>query len=242
MYEEHSVVTTDLRDDARLWRYMSLSSFIWILNEKSLSFNRIDQFDDSMEGSFGSKNLVSDEDTNVRYLNYKGARQAVYANCWHANSYESAAMWNLYCRSNEGIAIKTTIGKLKKSFNFDPRTILIGDIKYIDHRAEYVPSENLFEPVIRKQKSFEHEKEIRAFLMMHGTRLVNGQACWVPDLPVELQPLRLSVRVDVDELITDVYLAPKSSAWYSKMVKGVCDKFGLVNITYHDGLNNKPLF
>ena len=51
---------------------------------------------------------------NVRYT--KDFRRQTAISCWHENQYESAAMWQLYNPSNDGIAIQTTFGKLKLEF------------------------------------------------------------------------------------------------------------------------------
>ena len=36
-------------------------------------------------------------------------------NCWHMNDHESAAMWKLYLKSNEGIAVQSTYETLRDS-------------------------------------------------------------------------------------------------------------------------------
>ena len=41
-----------------------------------------------------------------------GSRDCTAVNCWHINEHESAAMWDLYLKSNEGIAIQSTYQKL----------------------------------------------------------------------------------------------------------------------------------
>ena len=35
----------------------------------------------------------------------KWVREWTYINCWHANEYESAAMWDLYDKTNEAVAV-----------------------------------------------------------------------------------------------------------------------------------------
>lgn len=49
---------------AKLWRYMDLSKFLSLLEDSSLFFARIDHFQDSFEGSLGSK---QNEDAWKRY-------------------------------------------------------------------------------------------------------------------------------------------------------------------------------
>jgi hypothetical protein len=39
---------------------------------------------------------------------FAASRQWTYANSWHLNEFESAAMWELYLKTPEGIALETT--------------------------------------------------------------------------------------------------------------------------------------
>lgn len=43
------------------------------------------------------------------------AQDWMYISCWHMNEYESAAMWKLYAKSSDAIAIQTTFQKLCES-------------------------------------------------------------------------------------------------------------------------------
>jgi len=43
-------------------------------------------------------------------------RRYVFVNPWHKNEFESAAMWKLYLKSEEGVAIRTTVERLKHAF------------------------------------------------------------------------------------------------------------------------------
>ncbi|MGS0534385.1 hypothetical protein ACU80C_31965 (plasmid) [Bacillus mycoides] len=58
-------------------------------------------------------------------------------NCWNLNEYEPAAMWNLYLKSSEGVAIQTTFDKIKKSLEACEEGIIVGKVDYIDHIKEY---------------------------------------------------------------------------------------------------------
>jgi hypothetical protein len=45
----------------------------------------------------------------------KKQRRLTYVNCWHISSHQSAAMWKIYLKSDEGIAIQSTVGHLIES-------------------------------------------------------------------------------------------------------------------------------
>lgn len=59
----------DLDNDIVLWKYMSLSKFLYLLNTHSLYFCRLDCFDDPFEGSLSllDKGLFRCTDENRQY-------------------------------------------------------------------------------------------------------------------------------------------------------------------------------
>jgi hypothetical protein len=69
----------------------------------------------------------------------KEYRKNIYVSCWHLSGHESAAMWNLYLKSNEGIAIQSTYKRFKNCFNNNKiAEVYIGQVKYIDYHAEFL--------------------------------------------------------------------------------------------------------
>lgn len=43
----------------------------------------------------------------------KYVRKHTYISCWHANEFESAAMWDLYSKNDASVAIETTYAEIK---------------------------------------------------------------------------------------------------------------------------------
>ena len=110
-------------------------------------------------------------------------------NCWHLNSHESAAMWVLYLKSNEGIAVQSTYRKLLDSL-VDEREIFIGKVNYIDYDNEIFLDRNALAPLVYKRKSFEHEREVRAIITNWPKEPIG------PDSPTAT--IRSGIEVDVD--------------------------------------------
>ncbi len=55
-------------------------------------------------------------------------------NCWHRNKLESIAMWKLYTHGNDGVAIQSTVRRLKDSIEASPRrNFVIGSVNYSAH-------------------------------------------------------------------------------------------------------------
>ena len=107
----------------------------------------------------------------------------MYANCWHLNEHESAAMWNRYSRDAAPIAIQSTFKRLRYSLSND---INIGLINYIDYEKESVPSSNYFNYFLHKRKCFEYECELRALIWT-----VNKNKKW------EISPEKVGINVPV---------------------------------------------
>ena len=112
---------------------MDFLKFAYLIETKTLWFNRIDKFEDVYEGTYpyanavlrpevyGKGNVIS-EATYATMENY--GRSRIYVSCFHANSFESAAMWSLYSESG-GVAIKTDAVKLQNSFKVKEKHIHI---------------------------------------------------------------------------------------------------------------------
>ena len=40
-------------------------------------------------------------------------RDELFVTCWNASEHESHALWRIYCSTSEGVAIQTTLDRLK---------------------------------------------------------------------------------------------------------------------------------
>jgi hypothetical protein len=93
-------------------------------------------------------------------------RRTRFAWCWFQSNRESAAMWSVY--GNQGVAIKTTVGKLSALFETAGRDFIYGRMTYVDYESgvstEFDPSRDsclLLRPFLLKRKEFESEQEVR---------------------------------------------------------------------------------
>lgn len=195
--------------DTIVWKYLDLSKFLDLLLSKKLFMSRSDKFEDQYEGTFSEptyeeiKKLAVD---NPEFLNYyKTHREKVAISSWHINEYESFAMWQIFTKNNEGLAIQSTIGRLQKAVkpenNFDQ---YIGEVNYIDYKKEYIPFDDLFFPFLFKRKSFQYEREVRILTdtSKNDIKLNDG----------------IKINVDINQLIEKIYIHPKSENWYKKLV------------------------
>lgn len=168
MYREYPVFDCPC-DTEKVWRYMKLSCFLWMLRESKLYFARLLEFsDDPYEGTLPHVNAGRVEDVLKAAYGFAGKLAAV--NCWHMNEFESAAMWKLYVPGGEGVAIQSTIGRLKAIQ--EDSDFVIGRVKYIDYESakpvQVDPACRSLQPymlLFQKRNSYRHEQEVRVVIL-----------------------------------------------------------------------------
>src|SRR5687767_6342526 len=111
------IKTPSRSSQKKIWKYTDFTKFVEMLSSGSLFFCRADLLGDNFEGSLPTQNhdkksafwdesLKDNKHKDLIIQNLsKKMRETFAVNCWHQNDYESAAMWKLYLKSNEGIAI-----------------------------------------------------------------------------------------------------------------------------------------
>ena len=230
----------------KLWRYMDFTKFVSLLDSSSLFFCRADLVRDPFEGSYSQantllrphiyKNITQDQlfhmlEQQTHFS--KWIREWTYISCWHANEFESAAMWDIYARTDEAVAIETTYGKLAGAL---PGNAYLGMVRYIDYRTQWLPEGNTFYPFIHKRISFEHEREVRAVIQ---------------ELPTEQNQIAVgktndkfghSVPIVLDSVIDTVHVSPTSPSWLMELVSNVLAKYGLHCLMEKSDLYSSPVY
>ncbi len=143
-----------------------------------------------------------------------------YVNCWHICEHKSAFLWSVYAAAGDGIAIRTTLGKLKASLAAEARHLYMGQVKYINFEDEAISVRNLITPLYIKRKSFEAERELRVCFMTNPP--LSGsveEAVKFPD--------GCYVRVELGELIGTVFVSPAAPQWYFDAVVAVAGALSL---------------
>ncbi len=215
-FEQHKEFKLPSRETT-IWRYMDLAKLISLLDKKALYFPKLSTLtsSDPFEGLYtkpsanvhnfefeelpkqvqgndvfyGDKRVFDDYRSLAKdVLAFsKSLRSFVYVNCWHMNEQESAAMWSLYLKSNDGVAVQSNVQRLIDSLSHYPEEVWISKVSYLDYDRDYMPRVG---PLVSKRKSFEHERELRVLipamkplikgLSDGGERL--GSAIDLPDL------------------------------------------------------------
>jgi hypothetical protein len=161
-----------------------------------------------------------------------------FFNCWHMNDSESDAMWKIYMKGTEGVAIRSTVERLNACFRNANETVYMGEVEYIDHSAIRALSDLTFgcSDYLLKRLAFQHEREVRMGTYQSDVRPeffdeVGFLRTLEPGVRVEdilLYPGRRGVYVDVEiaTLIEAVVVSPFSPNWFSDLVTSLTGKLG----------------
>ena len=221
-----------------------------MLDKQALFFARADRLDDPFEGSYSKANVklrpviykdIPEESlramlTQLPKFN-KEFRRFTIINCWHMNEYESAAMWKLYLKSDEGVAIQSTFKRLTESFiKYSEHEIYIGKVKYIDYDTEWLPEGNSFYPFVHKRKSFEHEHELRAII---GEVPSEGDKI---DFNKEVFQIGVYIPVNLDTLIEKIFISPTAPEWFDDLVKSIVNKYNFKKQVIKSDLAHGPVY
>lgn len=94
----------------------------------------------------------------------------------------------------------------------------------------------MLSPFVHKRKSFEHEREVRAVVMKWPT----GEKGL--DFSQETIGAGLKIKVDVERLIEQIYVAPNSPAWFADLLRAVIQRYGYGFPVVQSKLNEQPFF
>ena len=257
MYEQHAHFETP-PDELSLWRYMDVGRFLALLFNKALYFSRKHDFDDPWEGvvpSLGVQRAVREparSEENIRFVEEsihetcEAVAERAVISCWHANDRESVAMWRLYTSGAEGVAVQTTIGRLKEAFEQEPCSVTIACVRYIDHLTGDVGRAwalDPLSPLFCKGRGFEHEREVRCVIAHPEDE--REQALVLSELNPELRqrfPVLkqlatvvdgdlgdrgLVLQVNLGALIERIVVSPRYPVWAVPALQAVVDKAGL---------------
>jgi hypothetical protein len=260
-YEEHPKTQT-LPDEVIVWRYMDFVKFVDLLERSSLWFTRADKLlNDPREGDLTEMELsqfreapspeVAEHNLGV----FRSLRRENFLNCWNERV-ESMAMWDLYAHAPGGVAIKSTIGRIKQAIENATEKIFISRVEYIDWNTATFPN-NIIAMYVRKAFGFAHESEVRMIIWDANSsiptpaeagdvvQLHNSLLPFLPQLSSQQREVlkrilreewdRASVRraklwirlpIDLTSLIDEVIISPRS-ATHQDLARRILQRYDL---------------
>ena len=254
MYEELDGINPP-NDKDILWRYTNFEVFVNLLDTEALYFTRADKFEDPYEGFIPQsimdaykqslKRVTPAEFVEAIMKRHETSRKYVMCNCWHRNVVESMAMWEKYHMRNSGVAIKTTMEKMKNSL-LSEYSIYIGKIEYIygntdddQYMQNFLQSDIplakklTYFPYFRKRKEYEHEQEVRLIVDIDSFVMdaLNNQTVETVDTFLEtglpdICDIGMLFNIDVSTLVDEVIVSPYAKDWITETLRSVVQKFG----------------
>lgn len=239
--------------DKTVWRYMSFSKFISLLTYQSLWFSKLNLLQDQLEGMIPlfTKQRMDAENQKWKKIfkepehhkqidawnstNENDGRELLVVNCWFIGDRESKKMWRDYGKSNESVAVKSTIGRLAQAVLLpkDHKISKLGKVSYVNHEMHDMNHYEGGQAHIRaflKDQKYSAEQELRIVTMnFKTTTCVNMLG--VPYSPDEVSGAGMNnfenpglyVGVLLENLIGEVIIAPGAEDWFVNLVKRIVD-------------------
>ena len=240
--------------DTTIWRYMSLSQFIDLLQRKAFYFPKASEFTDPHEGSVGKKVIDTWEENGIT-----GTAKATLSNirnqcknytrilCWHKAECESASLWEKYEAKGDTVAIVSSHEKVYQNIKHNNAGIASGSVHYIPDDEFWAPSDYPY-TFMHKRQSFDSEKEFRYIgtdpvspLIEVGIELKpldpnNGKS-----LRAEKPPEFLNVK-NLSDLIDSVYLSPNSKPYLKVVLEELLKTYKVQTEVKNSTINSEGHF
>jgi hypothetical protein len=230
----------DLND--KIWRYMDLPKFIYLLDTRKLYLSRADTYEDAHEGAtpFAQKNWETQKDpkNSESFADFRyRQREWTFISCWSHRDHESHALWRIFCGPTQGVAICSRYRRLAELMNLKGEDKEVGLVDY--GRDEIIP-QNTLVPFFRKRKAFAYEQKARFVANIYRCIDVRDQTGKLlgprPCLQIPL--------LDLSAFAEAIRIHPESAAGYVDVVKSLVNKYApeLLNRVEPSEMAKPPVF
>jgi hypothetical protein len=226
-----------------LWKYMSLDKFIYMIENKVIFLPRADinpiyfegrflNYDkDRLLGRFEKDGMACPKEKAELAINvFQNHKRCTYFDSWQINDYECHAMWKIFGKDNNSVALKTDIKRLKKVYNNKKESdVLLTKVEY------YKPTDGikLYNNIllfIRKPISFSYEKEIRG-IIQHKYQYESENHQYPSN---EIIPIN-----DFHSFISEIILSPTSCECLLNEINRSLHKNGIKDIKISNSIYHK---
>jgi hypothetical protein len=240
-----------------LWRYMTFEKFCWLLETSKLYHTRLDQFHDPFEGAVTNAYARMRDAGEMKPhfglkehepWTFKSLRLRQFATCWHASENESDALWQIYASGGSGVAIISTIERIKLSVNLSPYAYgILGEVEYVNFETHDMwrdRSPTVIRPGHLKRKIFEHEREVRGIVTTNF--IVEGSSFTMDESFLEKQrneqPKGIAPDVDLKALLQSIVVSPLADGFVEELVIKTSERRGLGHLVSKSKLLGTPAY
>jgi hypothetical protein len=230
-----------------LWRYFDIHKFIHLLQNRTIRFTRMDQFEDPQEGIPLSAFVAYSEKANFDLMEGKTLSELIldaekfkkippplqkklnaihaiqktsFLTCWFAEQRESVAMWNLYSNA-DGVAVKIPfaklVGQLKVEKTKSISAYYAGCLVYQDFKTIYKNTADEKVGKVALRKDHSFQHESE-FRFVVRTNDHHLDLTGIDSLPLDLARVGLQV-----------ICHPRMSSWKKANVQNLLKASGVAN-------------
>jgi hypothetical protein len=245
-YQAHLSFTEPAPGNARLWRFMDLAQFLWILEKQALFFPSVATLAkaDPYEGEPLPAKLRAAQARGAAALrafrlNCEAFKHLNFYNCWHMNDSESDAMWKLYLKGSQGIAIQSTVKRIKSSLQeYLTDTVYMALVRYVDYDTFTTTPTGIFgsSDYMFKRLAFRHEQEVRLgtyrddvrpeFVDETGHITASNPRVALADILMHPERTGVYVPASISALVERVVIYPFAPVWFSELVTSLSKRLG----------------
>lgn len=199
------------KDNMPVWRYLSFDKFFNFLLYRHIQFTRVSLFSDQNElrlfGSGSEQTTANRENGASLEQRISHLRETTYVSCWSLGKSESYPLWKIYLDGSlNGVAIRTTVGRLHNSLKDSDRNFYTAGVQYRDIIFEEEPSDE--QVICTKTEAYSYEREFRIFTSLRESDVIS-----------KFTPNMITKYIDLDEMSPRIYVSPFSSEWFVSTVK-----------------------
>lgn len=212
-----------LNNSSVIWRYMDYEKFLDLLMTKELFFSFPGrQLDDLNEGMLGVNGLLTLRYSSIFLENFKNSLENLKNErdnygilCWHKHTAESLQMWKLYTAGGKGVAIKTTVGKLKNYLINLEEDSWINKVSYNSEKLNnFHHFDDIFPSILfYKDPIYKSESEVRAVIKLNEQK---GKK-------------RNKFSINLDDLIDEAIMSPFSFMNTEGHLKKIAERFNALD-------------
>lgn len=218
-------------EDLTLWKYLDFPNFVSLLHKESLYLPRLATLEDPWEGRNGQEfDLAGLRKTYLDLIQGRGEISMAsfdehvkvivdmdmlkiprqhFISSWHANTDESMAMWRIYSKAPNSLALRTRYSRLVAG---TPARLLIGLVEYRNGGDRNAILESAYKVVMRKRLEYRYENEVR---LVRRTETKAEE-----ELPGVLEPVELGTAIE------EIVISPLAEDWFAEVVRATCSRFG----------------
>ncbi len=227
--------------DTRIWRYMDLGQFLYMVKARRLTLTPISKLNDVWEGvlppSIDDRHPADQAETRKK--------TCWSVSCWHISEHESAGMWRLYS-ARRGIAVQSTVGRLQAAVDAvaddEGRQYSLLKVGYFDYhpQARELPKEfpesdawqkDARLPFYCKQQAYAFEQELRVLRRGSFDPPQAGKIVGLDRYELGVQP---------SDLVEHVYMHPDTEHWVYELIPALVDDVVPLGTPFHLTSNLVP--